>query len=120
MKSFNDYMEISYKMEVIEDKEEGGYVVSYPDLPGCITCGETIEQAIENAIDAKRAWIKAALNDGISIQIPEKAEEDDNEFTIMIPRSLKRSLLEHSQKEGVSVNQYCLYLLSKNDALLRE
>ena len=30
MKSFNDYMEISYKMEVIEDKEEGGYVVSYP------------------------------------------------------------------------------------------
>ena len=120
MKSFNDYMEISYKMEVIEDKEEGGFVVSYPNLPGCITCGETIEKAIENAKDAKRAWIEAALNDGINIQIPEKAEENDNEFTLRIPRSLKRSLLEHSQKEGVSVNQYCLYLLSKNDALLGE
>jgi len=30
-------------MEIVEDKDEGGYVVSYLDLPGCITCGETIE-----------------------------------------------------------------------------
>ena len=40
-------------------KDEGGFVVSYPDLPGCITCGETLESAIENAQDAKKAWIEA-------------------------------------------------------------
>ena len=32
-------------MEVAEDKDEGGFVVSYPDLPGCITCGETVKSA---------------------------------------------------------------------------
>ena len=31
---------MSYKMEIIEDQDEGGFVISYPDLPGCITCGE--------------------------------------------------------------------------------
>ena len=40
MKTLNDYLKMSYRMEIVEDKEEGGYVVSYPYLPGCITCGE--------------------------------------------------------------------------------
>ena len=40
MKTLNDYMSMSYRMEVVEDKTEGGFVVSYPDLPGCITSGE--------------------------------------------------------------------------------
>ena len=48
MKTLNDYMSMSYRMEVVEDKTEGGFVVSYPDLPGCITCGETVESAISN------------------------------------------------------------------------
>ena len=42
---------------------EGGYVASYPDLPGCITCGETVEGVVANALDAKKAWIEAALED---------------------------------------------------------
>lgn len=69
MKTINDYMAMSYRMEMVEDKEDGGFVVSYPDLPGCITCGETVEVAVTNAIDAKKAWIEAALEEGI--QIPE-------------------------------------------------
>ena len=57
-------------MEIVEDKDEGGFVVSFPDLPGCLTCGETIAAAIENAVDAKRVWIGAALKDGIEIFEP--------------------------------------------------
>ena len=53
MKTLNDYMAMSYRMEIVEDKDEGGFVVSYPDLPGCITCGETVESAVANALDAK-------------------------------------------------------------------
>ncbi len=54
MKTLNDYMKMSYRMEIVEDQDEGGFVVSYPDLPGCITCGETIESAVANAVDAKK------------------------------------------------------------------
>lgn len=61
MKTLNEYMAMSYRMEIVEVKDEGGFVVSYPDLPGCITYGETIESAVTNALDAKRAWIEATL-----------------------------------------------------------
>ena len=86
MKTLNDYMAMSYRMEIIEDKEEGGFVVSYPDLPGCVTCGETVEHY-------------------------------SGQFKLRIPRSLHRLLAEHSQREGISMNQYCVYLLSRNDAI---
>ena len=88
MKTLNEYLTLPYRMEIVEDHDEGGFVVSYPDLPGCITCGETVESAVANAQDAKRAWLEAALEDGIPIREP----------------------------EGISMNQYCVYLLSKNDA----
>ncbi len=70
MKMIQDYLKISYKMEIIEDQNEGGFVISFPDLPGCITCGETKEQALVNALDAKKAWLEAALEDGIKIKEP--------------------------------------------------
>ena len=70
MKNINYYMALPYKMEIVEDKDEGGYVVSYPDLPGCITCGERLETALANAIDAKRAWFEAALEENINIPEP--------------------------------------------------
>ena len=75
MKTLNDYMAMNYRMEIIEDREEGGYVVSYPELPGCLTCGETIESAVANAIDAKKAWLEAALEEGIEIHEPDRLDE---------------------------------------------
>ena len=117
MKNLDEYMSLPYRMEVVEDKEEGGFVVSFPDLPGCITCGETIEIAIVNAMDAKKVWLEAALEEGFEIHEPNSLEEYSGQFKLRIPKSLHRSLAEHSKREGISMNQYCLYLLTKNDAL---
>ena len=55
MKTLSDYTAMSYRMESVEDKDEGGFMVSYPDLP--------------------------------------------------------------AQREGISMSQYCVYLLSRNDAV---
>lgn len=59
MKTLNDYRAMSYRMEIADDKDGEGFVVFYPDLPGCITCGETIESALANALDAKQVWLEA-------------------------------------------------------------
>lgn len=117
MKTLNEYLKMPYRMELVEDPDEGGFVVSYPDLPGCITCGETVECAIANAQDAKKAWLEAALEEGIEIHEPDSLEEYSGQFKLRLPRSLHRSLAEHSQREGISMNQYCVYLLAKNDAM---
>jgi len=58
-------MKIPYRMEIVEDKDEGGFVVTYPELPGCMSCGETMESAMKNAREAKKAWLEAALAEGI-------------------------------------------------------
>lgn len=120
MKVLNDYMAMPYRMEIVEDRDEGGFVISYPDLPGCITCGETIELAVANAVDAKKAWFEAALEEGIEIREPDSLDKYSGQFKLRIPRSLHRRLAEHSQKEGISMNQYCVYLLSRNDVMFSE
>ena len=117
MKTLNDYLALSYRMEIIRDSDEGGFVASYPDLPGCITCGETEEEALKNALDAKKAWLEAALEENIEIPEPDSLEAYSGQYKLRLPRSLHRALAEHSQREGISMNQYCVYLLAKNDAL---
>lgn len=42
----------------------GGYVVEFPDLPGCVTGGDNLEEAIEMGIDAASGWILGELEDG--------------------------------------------------------
>lgn len=117
MKTLNDYLAMSYRLEIVRDDAEGGFVASYPDLPGCITCGETEEEAVKNALDAKKVWLEAALEENIEIPAPDSLEAYSGQFKLRLPRSLHRSLAEHSQREGISMNQYCVYLLAKNDAL---
>lgn len=117
MKTLEEYMRLPYRMEIVEDTEEGGYTISFPELPGCLTCADTMEQAMENAKDAKRTWLIAAIEERIAIQEPSKIEDYSGQFKLRIPKSLHKLLAEHSKEEGISMNQYCLYLLSHNDAL---
>lgn len=117
MKTLVEYLALPYRLEIVPDTREGGYIASYPDLPGCITCGETLETAAANAVDAKKAWLEAALEEGIQIREPDNVEEYSGQFKLRIPKSLHKQLAEHSRREGISMNQYCLYLLTKNDTM---
>lgn len=44
--------------------EEGSYTVIFPDLPGATTCGDTLEQAMEMAVDCAAGWLTTLLEDG--------------------------------------------------------
>lgn len=68
------YNRILYRIEIIPDNLESGYGARCPELPGCITCGDSLEETINNIKDAKRSWIAAALEDNIQIPIP--SDED--------------------------------------------
>ena len=111
-----DYINLKYPFEIIPDEYEGGYAIAYPDLPGCLSCGDTIEETIKNGEDARLAWISAELEEGHEIPLPNSTEKYSGQFKLRIPKELHRSLSLKAKKEGVSMNQYCLYLLSKNSA----
>ena len=70
IKDLDYYMSLSYRIEIIEDKEEGGYALHCPELTGCITCAETLEEGFEMIKDAKKCWFEACLEDGIEIPEP--------------------------------------------------
>jgi antitoxin HicB len=50
----------------LEPAEEGGYVVTVPALPGCITQGETYGEAIAMAEDCIRGFVEALAKSGLA------------------------------------------------------
>ena len=116
-RSLDEYLSLPYPMEVTPDPYEGGYTVSFPDLPGCLTSGDDISSALKYANEAKREWLRAALDEGIEIHEPNETEDYSGQFKLRMPKSLHRDLAMHARREGVSMNQYCVYLLSRNDTM---
>ena len=117
MNRIEKFMKKNYRIELSPD-DEGGYVVSYPELPGCLSVGDTVEEAIKNGEDAKREWFIAMIEEDMVIPEPEKNNDYSGQFKLRLPKSLHRSLVQRAKKEGISMNQYCLYLLSKGDSSL--
>ena len=62
----------NYTIILEPDFEEGGYTVTVPALPGCITQGETVEQCIERAQEAIKGYIETLVMD--SMAVPEEIE----------------------------------------------
>ena len=113
IKDLNYYMGLPYRIEIVKEQEEGGYVLHCPELPGCITCGETVQEGLEMLEDAKKCWFTACLEDGVPIPEPARLEDYSGQFKLRLPKSLRKQLAQRSSEEGVSMNQYCVYLLSK-------
>lgn len=51
----------------------------------------------------KKAWLEAALEEGVEIHEPDSLEDYSGQFKLRIPRSLHRLLAEHSQREEISI-----------------
>ena len=86
---------------------EGGWLASFPDLPGCMSDGETPEEALHNAAEAEDAWLAANAQWGA--QRPQKPAR----LVARLPRSVHRDLQARAQKEGVSINTMMVTLLAR-------
>lgn len=53
------YMRPWYPVTIIEDTEEGGYTVTLPDCPGCVTCCQNWEDIPATIEDAQKEWMEA-------------------------------------------------------------
>ncbi len=102
-----------YRLEVRGDPSEG-YLARAPELPGCMTAGETPEQALAMLRGAMAGWLEAAILAGEAIPEPAHHAEDRHggRMLIRMPKSLHRALAETAEHEGVSANQYVVMLLT--------
>jgi antitoxin HicB len=53
-------LEYAVRIERLADADGGGYLATVPDLPGCMSDGETQEEALKNIREAIESWVKAA------------------------------------------------------------
>ncbi|HEY1935076.1 MAG TPA: type II toxin-antitoxin system HicB family antitoxin [Acetobacteraceae bacterium] len=96
-------------------EEGGGYLIEFPDPPGCMSDGETIEEAIANGAEAKQDWIAAMREAGRPVPPPttEAAEAYSGKWVLRTPKSLHRSLAERAREEGVSLNALAVAMLAQ-------
>src|ERR1700722_9763627 len=80
----------------------GGYVAEVRDLPGCVSQGDTKEEALSMIDDARRAWIQSAHAHGDPV--PPSSASYNGRVLVRMPRSLHRRLVERAADEGVSLN----------------
>ena len=109
--------EYAFTVRPLTEEEGGGYIAEYLDLPGCMSDGETIEEAIANAEDAKRCWIAAMKEAGRPTPPPsvEPTEGYSGKWLLRAPKSLHRRLAERAKREGVSLNTLAVTLLAEGD-----
>jgi antitoxin HicB len=84
--------------------EGGGYLIEYPDLPGCMSDGETPVEAMRNGEDAKRAWISAMRQAGRAVPPPSSDTAYSGKWVMRVPRTLHRRLSDQAKRDGVSLN----------------
>ncbi|MGN0321104.1 MAG: type II toxin-antitoxin system HicB family antitoxin [Lachnospira sp.] len=79
-----DVMKLVYPAIFTPCAEKEGYTVEVPDLPGCVTEGSDLAEAIEMGIDAASGWVLGELEDGNNIPAPSSQKdihlEDEQSF----------------------------------------
>ncbi|HWU62294.1 MAG TPA: type II toxin-antitoxin system HicB family antitoxin [Ensifer sp.] len=63
-------LEYAVLLSPLPTDDGGGFVATVPDLPGCMSDGETPEEALANVQDAIECWIEAARDQGRTIPSP--------------------------------------------------
>ncbi len=94
--------EYSFEMRQLSNEEGGGWLIVFPDLPGCMSDGETVDEAVKNGQDALECWLQACREAGRQIPLPGNSAGD--RFSPRIPRSLHERLVAKAKQEGVSIS----------------
>lgn len=111
-KTIEYYMGLPYTRELIKEPE-GGWFIRIKELPGCMSQGDTVEEAMTMIEDAMRGWLDVSLEDGDEIPEPKLDEDYSGKFVVRLPRSLHRQLVETAEREGVSLNQFVNVALAR-------
>jgi antitoxin HicB len=98
--------------------EGGGYLITFPDLPGCMSDGETEEEAIENGRDAFIGWVTAQIEMNHAVPEPTWQPETvparvSGKFVQRVPKTLHARLVRRAKAEGVSLNSLVLSFISE-------
>jgi antitoxin HicB len=98
-------------------EDGGGFLITFPDLPGCMSDGETEAEAISNGHDAFESWISARVDAEKAIPAPAYSPDVipmvSGRFVTRLPKSTHAKLAERAKAEGVSLNTLVLAFIAE-------
>lgn len=96
--NIEEYPKLPYTREMVREAD-GSYFITIKELPGCMSSGDTQEEALQMIEDAMRAWITVALEGEKHIPFPDATdnEEYSRKFVLCIPKILTSRFGQKSQ-----------------------
>lgn len=99
---------------VFEETSDGGYSVFFPDVSGCISAGENLEEAINMAKEALSLHLSEMINDNEDaplVNLANAKEEAEGSLLMMIepnPAIISRRTKEHAVRVNITIPQMLL------------
>ena len=87
------YMRPWYRVTIIEDTEEGGYTVTLPDCPGCVTCCQNWEDIPATIEDAQKEWLEAVTENAT----PPTEEASEKDLDYYMDLSYNIDVISHNE-----------------------
>jgi predicted RNase H-like HicB family nuclease len=87
-------------------QDDGGFLATIQEFPGCIADGRTADEALKNLEGAASAWIDALVGQGGSVPEPVNFHGYSGKIALRIPRGLHKQAVELALVEGASLNQF--------------
>jgi len=104
MTEFANIDKYPFTIRPLSAEDGGGFLIEYPDLPGCHSDGDTPEQAVVNGRDALRSYLLSCRKHGDPIPKPSSAARSSGQFRVRMPKSMHARLVAQAEREGVSLN----------------
>lgn len=98
-----DFHGYPFEVRPLSPEDGGGFLITFPDLPGCMSDGETIEEALVNGRDAFECWMWAREQDGRPLPRPGDSAAS-GQVLARVPKTLHTRLKARAKQEGVSMN----------------
>jgi antitoxin HicB len=106
-----DLMALEYPVEVTKD--EFGFFVRVPDLPGCESNGDTLDAAFAAIEEARELWITAAVESKRAVPVPRGEDGFSGKFVVRVGSAIHRDLVRIADLEGMSLNSYVSSILAR-------
>lgn len=108
--NFDDY---EFLIRRLSADEGGGFLIAFPDLPGCMSDGESPDEALKDGRDAFEAWISTCIHEGRPVPAAGSHRQGSVRFLQRLPRYIHSSLVAAAEAQGTSVNALVIAFIAE-------
>ncbi|MBI3296214.1 MAG: type II toxin-antitoxin system HicB family antitoxin [Deltaproteobacteria bacterium] len=107
-------MVLKYRVDINWSEEDKCYIANIPELPNCMTHGDTMEEAVAMAKEAAQGYVETLKQEGLPIPVPLAEKRFSGKIALRIDPNLHRDIALKASMEGASLSKYIEERLRKS------